>query len=716
MAIIAGPGLAQATGTRAARPPETYVENRAPTIYDTRPYQLLDLWLNMLNNDVYQLVSLAGTSSSKGMLALWVKITGAGIESLTGNSGGPVFPDVNDNINILGDTTTINVVGNPGTNTLTISAVGTGVVSSLTGNSGGAVFPTAGNTNLVGTGVITVVGNPGTSTLTVTPSGAIASSFPTDFTSPATPIAGVLNIFGGTSSDPEQVALVYRNNVHTAAVTNTVFVKLNESLSFPVTNTAGTAGVIYSGGVASANRFLHNYGTQNTFLGKAAGNLTLTTATSTGNTGIGENSLSALTLTAEGNTGVGLNAGAAITTGNHNTLMGVSAGHLCTSAAQNTLLGYASGNSLVSGQNNVCIGQSSGGSLTSNESFNLLWAHTGKTGTSNLIAIGDPFSSFAGTFMSNYGTNNTFLGTLAGNLTLSGANNSGYGAGALAGLTSGTSNTAVGSNVLPRCTTGSNNTGIGVSAFADLTTGAQNTALGECLDNLTTGSANTGAGFESLNDLTTGSGNQSFGWATLQGITTGSYNVACGYNAGFLYGAAESYNVILGTSFGTTGESNVMRLGNDASFGASTTAKTFISGVRGVTTDAADAIAVLISSTGQLGTVSSSARYKENIEDMGSDSNVLNRLRPVVFNYKKHSPEHKNYGLLAEEVAVVAPRLVVYDKDGIPETVRYDQLVPMLLNEMQKHCKLIAEYQAITADLMNRVKLLEEDLIKRNCC
>lgn len=48
---------------------------------------------------------------------------GAVVETLTGNSGGSVGPDGSFNINILGNNSTgINVVGNPGTNTLSITA------------------------------------------------------------------------------------------------------------------------------------------------------------------------------------------------------------------------------------------------------------------------------------------------------------------------------------------------------------------------------------------------------------------------------------------------------------------------------------------------------------------------------------------------------------------------------------------------------------------
>lgn len=50
--------------------------------------------------------------------------------------------------------------------------IGPTVVETLTGNTGGPVGPTGNNINVVGTGLITVTGNPGTSTLTISQTNA----------------------------------------------------------------------------------------------------------------------------------------------------------------------------------------------------------------------------------------------------------------------------------------------------------------------------------------------------------------------------------------------------------------------------------------------------------------------------------------------------------------------------------------------------------------
>jgi len=117
---------------------------------------------------------------------------------------------------------------------------------------------------------------------------------------------------------------------------------------------------------------------------------------------------------------------------------------------------------------------------------------------------------------------------------------------------------------------------------------------------------------------------------------------------------------------------------------------TYIAGISGVTTSLNNAVSVLIDSNGNLGTISSSRRYKEDIHDMGAASNGLLRLRPVTFRYKKPYADGSKpiqYGLVAEEVADVYPDLVVRGKDGEVETVQYYKLDAMLLNEIQKLAK-----------------------------
>ncbi len=78
---------------------------------------------------------------------------------------------------------------------------------------------------------------------------------------------------------------------------------------------------------------------------------------------------------------------------------------------------------------------------------------------------------------------------------------------------------------------------------------------------------------------------------------------------------------------------------------------------------------------------------------MGAESDLLMKLRPVAFYYKPELDETqtRQYGLVAEEVAKVAPQLVVFDKDGAPQTVRYHFVNAMLLGAVQKQQRAIEE-------------------------
>ena len=230
------------------------------------------------------------------------------------------------------------------------------------------------------------------------------------------------------------------------------------------------------------------------------------------------------------------------------------------------------------------------------------------------------------------------------------------------------SSVAVGFQALWRNTTGGGNTALGTQALWFNTTGAGNTAIGiGSLVLNTMGLQNTATGTPALQKNTTGERNVAIGSLAGQNQTTGSDNIYI-------------------TNQGVAGESGTIRIGIDGA-GNNTQQKAFIAGVRSVSTGQFNAIDVVIDSNGQLGTVSSSRRYKEDIHDMAEASGGLLQLRPVTFRYKQASADGskpRQYGLIAEEVAEVYPDLVVYNADGEVEAVQYRKLITMVLNELQK--------------------------------
>jgi hypothetical protein len=115
--------------------------------------------------------------------------------------------------------------------------------------------------------------------------------------------------------------------------------------------------------------------------------------------------------------------------------------------------------------------------------------------------------------------------------------------------------------------------------------------------------------------------------------------------------------------------------------------------------------AVFINSDGKLGTATSSQRFKEEIKPMERASEALFALKPVTFRYKKAiDPQGiPQFGLVAEEVEAVNPDLVVRDKDGKVNIVRYEAVNAMLLNEFLKEHRKVEEQQVRITELNSRV-------------
>ena len=164
-------------------------------------------------------------------------------------------------------------------------------------------------------------------------------------------------------------------------------------------------------------------------------------------------------------------------------------------------------------------------------------------------------------------------------------------------------------------------------------------------------------------------------------------------------------NIAIGNR-GVAGESNTIRIG-----AADAHTRAFVAGIFGVTV--AGGSMLFVNSDGQLGTVSSSRRVKEDIRDMGGTTSRLLELRPVIFRYKQEVQSGERpleYGLIAEEVAEIFPELVVYDEEGQPFTVKYHVLSSMLLNELQKHASEkdaeIAGLRSRQADMENQLAVL----------
>src|SRR5262249_49473843 len=218
----------------------------------------------------------------------------------------------------------------------------------------------------------------------------------------------------------------------------------------------------------------------------------------------------------------------------------------------------------------------------------------------------------------------------------------------------------------------------------------------QALFSLTSGNNNTAIGSQALTK-TTGSGNTASGFQALFGDTSGGHNTALGFQAGSNL-TTGSNNIDLGNK-GFPGDFNTTRIGDVQT-------NTFIAGIFGAT--ASGGVAVFVNSTGRLGTLTSSARFKDEIRPMDKVSEAILTLKPVTFRYKKEIDPAgiPQFGLVAEEVQKVNPDLVALDKDGKPYTVRYEAVNAMLLNEFLKEHQRVQEQDVTIARLKSGMQLL----------
>ena len=302
------------------------------------------------------------------------------------------------------------------------------------------------------------------------------------------------------------------------------------------------------------------------------------------------------------------------------------------------------------------------------------------------------------------GSFNTAVGFLSLRNNATAAFNTAIGAGTLLANTAN-NNTATGAGALLNNTIGDSNTAHGVFALISNAEGAANTANGEqALFNNTSGNNNTAIGGETLQHNTIGNHNTAIGFAALRSNTTGSTNIALGSVAGINLTNGDN-NIDIGNQ-GGAGESNTIRIGSDHS-------RTFIAGIFDAFSGF-NTVPVMIDAAGQLQSVNSSCRFKNEIQPMDNASQAILALKPVTFHYKSDKRNTPQFGLIAEEVAEVNPDLVVHDKNGEIYTVRYDAVNAMLLNEFLKEHRTVQELKREIAGLSAKIKEQDSRIEKVN--
>src|SRR4029077_11094193 len=224
----------------------------------------------------------------------------------------------------------------------------------------------------------------------------------------------------------------------------------------------------------------------------------------------------------------------------------------------------------------------------------------------------------------------------------------------------------------------------------------ENTAVGNlALAHNIHGSSNVAIGPAALNNATLDE-NTAVGDLALL-FSTGRANTALGFRAGQ----------------SVTTANNVICIGDNVE-GANVDNSCFIGNISGQPAVGGDP--VFVTSAGKLGTITaiSSARFKDEITPMNQASEAILGLKPVTFRYKKEIDPNgiPQFGLVAEEVEKVNPDLVKRDREGNLQTVRYDAVNAMLLNDCLKEHRKVKKLESTISQQQKQIKALAAGLEK----
>jgi len=381
------------------------------------------------------------------------------------------------------------------------------------------------------------------------------------------------------------------------------------------------------------------------------------------------------------------------TTGSYNVAVGAAALYSNTTGSSNTALGEGAMFYNTTGAHNTATGVYSLYSLTTGN-----W----NTGTGN----GSLISNTSGSY-------NSAIGGRSLGINITGNQNAAQGYESLRYNRNGNQNVAVGAYAMeynattPKSTGISSSYNVAVGAFAlyNNTTSApagDNTAVGYKALYNNAGTNNTAQGYQALYSNTTGTYATAVGYQALNNSTTGLANIGIGPFAG--------RNIVTGTlnidigSWGAADESNTVRIGIPGYH-----KNTYIAGI--ATTQVTGA-QVVVTPSGQLGVLASSERYKTDVRPLAADTERLSRLQPVSFHLRSEPDGAVQYGLIAEDVEKVYPELVIRDMEGSIQGVRYDELAPMLLNEMQRQQQVNAAQGAMIQALQQQLAAIQATLGK----
>ncbi len=518
----------------------------------------------------------------------------------------------------------------------------------------------------------------------------------------ATVAQNALTATNATSAQSAVNAQTAMNALNLGGVAANQFVQTNDSrLTDARPPTAGSSNYIQNAGTAQVPGFniagfgtagnlnsLNNYLINGTRIMSNAGSFNMFVGANSGSANSGSS-----------NAFFGASTGSNNLGGNDNSFFGFGSGFANTLGSSNAFFGRSAGENNTTGNGNSFFGTFTGDNNTTGGSNTYFGASSGRQ---NTTGSGNSFFGNAAGFRNTSG-NNSFFGNRAGEDNTSGSQNSFFGSSAGGQNTTGFGNSYFGSSTGIANTIGENNSFFGTLA-GSANTGSRNTFVGGAAGAFnTTGGENTFVGLGAGQSNSTGFSNAFFGTGAGVANTSGQSNTVIG--AGANVGSANlSFATALGSGAVVTLSNTVVigraadtvRIpGGFAPAGLVTTGGNLVvagtSLLAGVvdlgTLGAAGSQAICRNASGQISTCSSSLRYKTNFSSYRSGLELINKLKPLTFDWKDGGLH--DLGLGAEDVAAIEPLLVTYNTKGEVEGVKYDRIGVVLVNAVKEQQKQI---------------------------
>lgn len=374
------------------------------------------------------------------------------------------------------------------------------------------------------------------------------------------------------------------------------------------------------------------------------------------------------------------------------------------SDSTSTYIGRKSGQMVTANlKNNVSLGSYSAFKLTSGYLNTFIGYNSGRFTTDG---VANTFIGGGAGQNNNSGYNNVFVGSNTANISSSGYYNAFIGSNSGQVNTSGSCNSSLGYLSGGNNTTSTHNTFLGYNTRLSADGIDHSTAIGYDTQVETDSTIKLGNSW----DKTIATGRMIIGNKTVPRAPLSVYANA-GPGEIYLEGSGSFAGIKLSSSVAGMGANAVFTIAHfDGTTANNRFAVNSLGHVEVGLLGSAGATALCRNGSSEIASCSSSIRYKEEVVSYANGMELIDQMRPV--SYKWKGTEVYDLGLIAEEIAEIEPLLIVYNDKNEIEGIKYDRIIPILINALKRQENIIQSQAKSISDNQLNTERMEKRLAK----